>query len=158
MPPDETTPKLHVDTDWKAEAQAEKERLTAAEAAQSESREKGRTPDGGTLPNADFRALVGILASQALMGLGTMQDPQTKGIVIDFEGSRFSIDLLGVLEEKTKGNLTEEESTELVQLLAELRSRFVQINDLVARQAAVPGEAGTDGGTPPSPPIDLSPP
>ncbi len=161
MPPDEPTPKLHVDTDWKAEAQAEKERLTVAESARSESRGTGRTPDGGTLPNADFRALVGILASQALMGLGTMQDPQTKGIVIDFEGSRFSIDLLGVLEEKTKGNLTDEESTELVQLLAELRSRFVQINDLVARQAAVtavPGAAGTDGGTPPAAPIDLSPP
>ena len=158
MPPDEPTPKLHIDTDWKAEAQAEKERLTAAEAAQSEAKSAGRTQDGGALPNADFRALVGILASQALMGLGTMQDPQTKGIVIDFEGSRFSIDLLGVLEEKTKGNLTDEESTELVQLLAELRSRFVQINDLVARQAAVPGEAGTDGSTPPSPPIDLSPP
>jgi len=51
-------------------------------------------------------------------------------------GSRFAIDLLGVLEEKTKGNLSEEEAKDLREVLAELRSRFVQIAQAVATRMA----------------------
>ncbi|MBT8485199.1 MAG: DUF1844 domain-containing protein [Phycisphaerales bacterium] len=139
-------PKLHIDSDWKAEAQAEKERLAAQE--QSRDAEKTGGGAGRGLPAADFRSLVGVLASQALMGLGTIEDPQTKGVVVDLEGSRFAIDLLAVLEEKTKGNLTEEEAAELRQLVADLRARFVQLGQLVAQQAAAggPGAAGGAGG------------
>jgi len=157
MSPDDPTPKLHIDSDWKAQAQAEKERLTAAE----EAREKtGGGPDGGgrqELPEASFRTLMSVLASQALMGLGTMQDPQSKGVVVDLDGSRFSIDLLGVLEEKTKGNLSEEEAGELTHLLAELRARYVQVSRLVAEQA-VAGTVQTPGAeataAPPASPVE----
>ena len=88
------------------------------------------------MPPADFRGLVGMLASQAIMGLGAMQDPKTGRVVIDLEGARFSIDLLGMLEEKTRGNLAEDEAEELRQILGELRSRYVQIAKLVAAQMA----------------------
>ncbi|MHC4142258.1 MAG: DUF1844 domain-containing protein [Planctomycetota bacterium] len=133
-------PKIQIDSDWKAEAQAEKERLAEKEQAQAE-REPDQRP--GELPQPDFRALVGTLASQAIMGLGAVGDPKTGRVVIDLVTSRFSIDLLGVLEEKTKGNISEDEAKELTQTLAELRARFVQISNLVAQQsvAETQGEA-----------------
>lgn len=142
MTQDEPAPKLHVDTDWKAEAQAEKERLAAEETARQDSPGPSGADGSRAVPEASFQTLIGVLASQALMGLGTMQDPDTKGIVIDLEGSRFSIDLLSVIEEKTKGNLTDEESRELTTILTELRARYVQVSQLVAQQASAAGAAG----------------
>ncbi len=129
--PDE--PKLHVDSDWKAQAEAEREKLlkidndratpSAAEAAEK-------------LPPADFRSIVGLLATQALSGLGAYRDPETQGVMVDLVGARFAIDLLGVLSDKTKGNLSAEESKELTEILVHLRQRFVQITQLIAAQAA----------------------
>jgi hypothetical protein len=132
------TPKIHVDSDWKAEAQAEKERLAEAEMAKAEN----PTPERGELPPADFKGLIGLLASQAIMGLGAMPDKSGKGVMIDLEGSKFAIDLLAMIEEKTSGNLDEDEAKELEAVLTELRSRFVQITQLLAQQAAVPVEGG----------------
>jgi len=125
----EAAPNIEIDSDWKAEAQAEKEKLAQAEQKVEERAEARKVPE------ADFRGLLGALASQALMGLGMHQDPSGKGVMIDLEGSKFVIDLIGVVEEKTKGNLSEEEETELKQLHSELQNRFVQIAQLVAAQS-----------------------
>jgi hypothetical protein len=54
--------------------------------------------------------------------------------VLDERAAQFAIDLLGVIEEKTKGNLNAEEDAELKEVLAFLRARFVQIAKLVAAQ------------------------
>ena len=143
-------PKLHIDSDWKAEAQAEKERLAEAE-KNREPKEGAKKDDPRGIPEPTFTSLIGILASQALMGLGTMQDPQSGGIVIDLEGSRFSIDLLGVLEEKTAGNLSEEEEKELKQIASELRNRYVQVAQLVAQQAASGDLKSVPGAVPGAP-------
>ena len=145
------TPKLHIDSDWKAEAQAEKERLAAAV---EEKVTEGAAPASGELPPADFKSLMGLLASQAIMGLGAYTDPQSGGVVIDLPGAKFAIDLLGVLEEKTKGNLSDEETDEVSKVLAELRSRFVQVAQLVAQQQAE-GAGAMPGAEAASPPPDL---
>lgn len=135
-------PEIQVDSDWKAEAQAEKEKLSAeAETAAEEHSQKRQA-----LPPADFKGLMGLLASQAIMGLGAVQDREGRGVMVDLEGARFAIDLLVVLQEKTKGNLEEEEQKELDTIIPELQSRFVQISELVAQQAAAgvdpkPGES-----------------
>ncbi len=141
MSQDETAPKLQIDSDWKAEAEAEKKRLTEQEKAKET---RGDRTKPGQLPKADIKSLMGVLASQAIMGLGAVGDPKSGRVVIDLDGARFSIDLLGVLEEKTKNNLSDEEATELKQVVTELQARFVQIAQLVAQQgAAVPSiEAG----------------
>jgi hypothetical protein len=143
------TPRLHIDSDWKAQAQAEKDRLAAKEAAREAQAASGQ-PAEGELPPADFRTLVASLASQAMMGLGAYGDPQTGRVVIDVVGAQFAIDLLGVLEEKTKGNLTEDEAAELRDVLARLRARFVQIARLVAaqmqREVGAGGDVGLDPG------------
>lgn len=143
----DTPPKIEIDSDWKAEAQAEKERLTAAEKKVEERAEARKAPE------ADFRGLLGALASQALMGLGMHQDPNGKGVMVDLEGSRFVIDLIGVVEEKTKGNLSEEEEAELKQLHSELQNRFVQIAQLVTAQATGGAEAPLGSETPSTPSI-----
>ncbi|MCP4011829.1 MAG: DUF1844 domain-containing protein, partial [Phycisphaeraceae bacterium] len=62
-----------------------------------------------------------------------------------------AIDLLAVLDEKTKGNITDDEAGELTNVLNELRSRFVQIAQLVAQQQAE--AAGAPGG--PGGPADM---
>ena len=124
---------IHVDSDWKAEVQAEKEKLAEKEGQQKESGEEASAPTPGELPPADFKGLIGILASQAVMGLGSMTDPKSGGVVVDLVGSKFAIDLLGVIQEKTKGNLDETEAAELEQVITELRSRFVQIAQIVAQ-------------------------
>jgi len=129
----EDTPDIQVDSDWKAEAQAEKEQLASKE---------GDAQSARSLPPADFKGLIGLLASQAIMGLGAMPDPSGRGVVIDLDGARFGIDLLVVIQEKTKGNLDDEESKELDTLIVELRARFVQVADLVAKQQAGGGDSG----------------
>lgn len=138
MAADENAPKIHVDQDWKAQAQAEKERLEKKEAESAKSK-----PQRGELPPADFRALVGTLASQAIMGLGAYADPKTGKVMIDLDGAQFSIDLLALLEEKTKNNLTEEEATDLKQVLMELRNQYVHITQLIAKQQAAQAAGGT---------------
>ena len=136
MTQDDSTPKLQIDSDWKAQAQAEKAKLLEQEKAKAEQQAGKDSQQPSKLPQADFKSLIGVLASQAIMGLGAMNDPKTGRVVIDLDGARFSIDLLGVLEEKTKGNLSDEQSKEITQILAELRSRFVEITQLVAQQQA----------------------
>ncbi|MCP4758731.1 MAG: DUF1844 domain-containing protein [Planctomycetes bacterium] len=138
-------PQIHIDSDWKAEAQAEKERLAAAE----KEKEAVASSDSPKLPPANFQGLVGILASQAVMGLGAVPDESGKGVLIDLDGAKFAIDLLTVLEEKTAGNLTEDEAKEIGVVLTELRARFVQVTQLIAQQMAQPtagGEAGAGPG------------
>ena len=154
-------PKIQIDSDWKAEAQKEKERLAKKEQARApaagnsgaapaaESAPAGRVAGGAhgekePLPSADFHTLVGMLAQQAIMGLGVMADEKTGGIIVDLEGSRFAIDLLDILEQKTRGNLGDEESKELAQILADLRARFVQIATLVSQQMAKQGAGGVE--------------
>ena len=152
-------PKLHVDSDWKAQAQAEKDRLAKLEAElEKERAAKGEAgPEG--FPPADFKSLVGVLASQALSGLGMYADEKGRAIV-DLEGSRFAIDLLGVLEERTKGNLSEEEAKDLGAVLGELRTRFVQLATMVAQQMKAQGGApgvSLGGPGPGRPPIIQTP-
>jgi hypothetical protein len=125
------TPKIQIDSDWKAEAQKEKERLAKVEAEKAAS---GKAGAAGELPPADFRTIVSMLGQQAIMGLGVMADRKTGGVIVDLEGSRFAIDLLDVLEQKTKGNLSKEEADELKQILGDLRARFVQVAGLVSKQ------------------------
>lgn len=140
MTADDQTPKLHIDSDWKAQAQAEKERFAEQESKSEKTKPEGQAKPG-ELPPADFRGLVGLLASQAMMGLGMFGEQESGKVMIDLDGSRFNIDLLGVIQEKTKGNLTDEESKELDQIVVELRGRYVQITQLLAQQMAEQGKA-----------------
>ena len=130
---DNTPAGIQIDDDWKAQAKAEKVKL--AEKEQHASANAPTGPGGqAALPPADFKGLIGVLASQAIMGLGAMPDPQGRGVMIDLDGAKFAIDLLSVVEEKTKGNLSADEDQELAAVLGELRARFVQVTKILAEQ------------------------
>jgi len=66
------------------------------------------------------------MAMQTLMHLGLMSNPVTKKVETDLVNAKYSIDLLGILQEKMKGNLTEEEDAYLKTSLAQLRMAYVQ--------------------------------
>jgi len=134
--------KLIIDSDWKAEAQAEKEKL-----AQQEAEAKPAAGAPGDLPEPDFRTILSMLATQALMYLGAFPDESGRAVVAP-EYAKMHIDLLAVLQDKTKGNLTDEEHDELDQVLNELRQRFVQVIGIAQAQQAQQG--ATNPGDPAS--------
>jgi hypothetical protein len=132
-------PSLHIDNDWKKQAQEEKRRLVEEEqkkAAQApppraaapaqEGPVRGRGRGGRELPPASFGALVNSLVTQALFYLGDLA-PQGGEPVVNLDMSKHQIDTLSILEEKTKGNLTEEEQKLLDTALYEARMRYVQV-------------------------------
>jgi hypothetical protein len=67
-----------------------------------------------------------MLYSEALMHLGQVPDPMTGQPHQDLEQAQFTIDLLGMLREKTEGNRTPQESAVLEEILANLRMAFVR--------------------------------
>lgn len=85
-------------------------------------------------PQMDFNRLVQSLYMTAAvqMGAGTPPNEQPR---IDILGARQSIDMLGVLGEKTKGNLTEEEQRLLQNALFDLRMSFLEITNAIASSA-----------------------
>ena len=66
---------------------------------------------------------------------------------IDLEGAQFAMAMLAVLQEKTKGNLTADESSELLEVISHLQQRFMQIAQLVAAQMQREGTSGGMGGS-----------
>ena len=121
------TPKIHIDSDWKAEAQAEKEKLAQQTQADNPAAGSG-AQSAGQLPPPSFETLVSTMVTQALFSLGALPDPRTGQRYENLDLARHHIDMLGVLESKTKGNLSEEESKMLNATLYELRSRYIQVS------------------------------
>jgi hypothetical protein len=74
----------------------------------------------------DFGTFVLSLGSSALVHLGEIQHPESTEAKENLLLARQVIDLLAMLEEKTKGNLTAEEARFLSDLLADLRLKFVE--------------------------------
>ncbi len=124
-------PKIIVDDDWKSQAQADKQKL----AEQVEGQEPGAAqtgPEGGEIPPASFSTLVGSMLTQVMMALGGVEDPKTKRRYVDLELAKHYIDTLSVLEQKTKGNLDEEETKLLDRGLYEARMHYVQMAQQVS--------------------------
>lgn len=86
-------------------------------------------PPGGP-PRPDFASFCVMLYSDALVHLGQVPDPVTGQGHQDLEQARFTIDLLGMLREKTEGNRTAEESAVLDEILTNLRMAFVRLSRL----------------------------
>jgi Domain of unknown function (DUF1844) len=102
-------------------------------------------------PAMSFDQLVQSVYMTSIMQLGgTTQEGQQPQV--DILGARQSIDMLSVLEEKTKGNLSIEEARLLESALYELRMAFLEVTQALARSAAskAPGGAGRPGPVGPS--------
>jgi len=136
-------PSLHIDTDWKKQAQEEKRKLAEAEAAKKvespaaapaassasagPTSTSGRSPRGAReMPAASIATLVQSLMTQALYYLGELASPGQEP-TMNLDVAKHQIDTLTVLEDKTKGNLTADEQRLLDSALYETRMRFVSV-------------------------------
>jgi hypothetical protein len=144
----EEKPSLHIDTDWKRQAQEEKKRLAEEEARKA--RESAAAPVSpatpppagaprgvgapraptapprGEMPPANFTELVQTLLTQILFYLGDLTTRDTEPSV-NLDMAKHQIDVLAVLEEKTRGNLNDDEKRILDTALYETRMRYVSV-------------------------------
>lgn len=142
-----------VDEDWKRQVQEEKRRLeqqmgdAPRRTAPAPRQASSAADEAGDSPS--FIHLVQSLATQAAMCLGLVQDELYTGQPqIDLKQGQFLIDLMEVLREKTRGNLTSEEQSTLDQTLDELRMVYVSL----VQKLAGGGRGSGRGPTIPQPP------
>jgi hypothetical protein len=101
----------NIDESWKDTAEKEKESL----------KKEGKFVP----PEPDFNFFITTLALQASIALGHVPNPVTNQKEEDLVQAKFLIDTLGMLKEKTKGNLTADETTLLENVLYELRTAYI---------------------------------
>jgi hypothetical protein len=142
-------PSLHIDTDWKKQAQEEKRKLAEQEkqkaaaaaaappaavrgtAAPVDPRSAAPGPRGAReMPAPSFAALVQSVVTQVFFYLGDLT-PRGAEPQLNLDMAKYQIDLLGVIEQKTKGNLAPEEQRLLDAALYEARMRFVSVSSQV---------------------------
>ena len=125
--------KIIIDDDWKNQAQAEKEKLSEQVEKPAEGGAAGGPEGERGLPPASFTTLISSLVTQIFYSLGGIEDPQTGKRYLDLGLAKHHIDMLTVIEEKTKNNLTADEKKLLDQALYETRMQYVQIAQRVSQ-------------------------
>jgi len=83
------------------------------------------TSDEKSLPKIDFPTLIMSLASASIISMGKVPDPQTGKTVKNLRLAQQNIDIISMLEEKTRGNLTDQEQDLIKNVLYELKLGFV---------------------------------
>ncbi|HLD35246.1 MAG TPA: DUF1844 domain-containing protein [Planctomycetota bacterium] len=117
MTADEIKFEKKVDEGWKQKATEEKEQLA---------QEASKAPQ--EFPPPDFHTYLASLSAQALISLGQMENPMTKKKETDLLQGRYIIDILVMLKEKTKGNLSKEEEANFQSLISGLQLLYVKLN------------------------------
>jgi len=115
------------------EEMREQESAYEASAQRVEDLLRAQNPTMGAQPPIKFEHLVQQLYLSALMQMGAAT-PEGQRPRVDIIGARQSIDLLGVLEEKTRGNLADIESRMLDTVLFELRMTFLELSKMISLQ------------------------
>jgi uncharacterized protein DUF1844 len=109
-----------------ANVTSDAEKAAASQAERDYNSARGPASPG--LPEASFLGLVNMLAVEAAMHLGLLRTAGEEPPPVDLESGRHLIDMLGMLQTKTRGNLTTEEDELLENVLADLRMQFVAIS------------------------------
>ena len=128
--------KKRVDESWKEQAAQEKKHPPEPQPKQGQSPQAPSpeeapvaSPEGrpGTeeLPVARFDLFLSGLTMEALIALGDMAHPTTRKQAANLPQAKYLIDLLGLLEEKTQGNLNADETKLLKDALYQLRMRYL---------------------------------
>ncbi|MBI3996498.1 MAG: DUF1844 domain-containing protein [Candidatus Omnitrophica bacterium] len=125
--------KKRVDESWKEQAEREKQQVDAKTQASPSAPGPGSAPEAGASRidtgeeqlQARFDLFVSGLAMEALIAMGEMPHPTTRRQQANLPQAKYLVDLLGILEEKTKGNLSVDESRLLSDALYQLRMRYL---------------------------------
>ena len=126
--------KKRVDESWKEQVEREKTvpagpgKAPAPQPAepapvQPSRQEHNEEPEG--LPQARFDLFISGLAMEILIAMGDVPHPATRKQMANLPHAKYLIDLLGILEEKTKGNLSVEEERLLTDTVYQLRMRYL---------------------------------
>jgi hypothetical protein len=110
-----------VDENWKKQVEREKVRETAKETQQQQQRPRGVPPE----PDS-FTAFIAGLTMQAMMAMGEMADPKTGMQRENPAEAQYLIDTIAMLQEKTTGNLTEQEAAAIEEAVYSLRMAYVR--------------------------------
>ena len=102
-----------------------KEEAKKDEMAEELLRDKG-SDEGTQLPEINFSTFIFSLNSSALVHLGIVEDPATGNKIKNLPLAKQTIDIIGMLEEKTRGNLTDDESRLVKLVLYDLRMMYVK--------------------------------
>ncbi len=128
-------PKIIVDDDWKTKVQAEKESLKKQEpkpeepkVTPDESSHQAQQPIPEKLPPPSFAMLITTLAAQTMAALGQAPETDSEEPFVHLGLAKHYIDTLGMLDEKTKGNLSQHETAMLDNMLHELRMLYVTVS------------------------------
>jgi hypothetical protein len=116
--------KLHVDEDWKS--QVETERAAAEKPKPREESDRARPIQW---PEPSLALLVTTLATQAMSAFGFAAHPVTGKSEVDLPQAKHFIDTLDMLQQKTRGNQTPEESEMFESVLHELRMTFIAVSE-----------------------------
>lgn len=124
--PEPTATAPESEGDDNAPSAQDAQRVAAARGAERayDQENRGKT---SSLPSASFLGLINMLGVEAAMHLGLMEGPGGSGHT-DLEAARHMIDMLGMIQQKTRGNLNAQEDMQLENLLADLRMHFVALS------------------------------
>ncbi len=95
--------------------------------AQPPPRQPEPEPEPGPESGIDFLSFCASLATNALAALGLLPEEQTRGLPRNPELAREYIDILGMLQQKTRGNLSRQEEVALSQMVSDLRLQYVEV-------------------------------
>jgi hypothetical protein len=110
----------------KGAAQEEAAEEAFQEASQKAAAEGGKTDQEMPLPEISFPSFIFSLSSAAFASLGAIPDPQTGKVEKNLPLAKQTIDLLGLLRDKTRNNLSREEDNLFDHLLSDLRMAYVR--------------------------------
>jgi hypothetical protein len=106
---------------------------------------RASNPGAEAMPPINFATVVQSIYMQAILQLGGAAEPGQQP-QIDVLGARQSIDMLGVIAEKARGNLSDDEQRLIDSALFEMRMGFLEVTQAIARQAAArQGMSGAPG-------------
>ncbi len=105
---------------------ASQEEKPKASQEPSQTEDAKRTSEQDPSQGVNFASFLLSLATTGMVHLGEMPEPSTGQKMEDLEAARQMIDILGILKEKTEGNLSAEESQLLENVLYELRMKFME--------------------------------
>lgn len=136
-------PKIIVDDDWKAQVEKEKAAATAkpepssdevlaketepAQVAEPAEKTEPAADDAGQLPPASLEVHISMLFSQCMAALGQMPGPDGQPTEVNKPFAKHFIDTIEMLQEKTSGNVTDDEKKMMAEVLHAMRMAFVSV-------------------------------
>ncbi len=126
-PPEGEKPKIIIDEDWKTQVEAEKDAALSAEEPEESSQAEPPAGAAGPLPPPSLTVLATSLYLQGMVALGLLPGPGSDKPEVQLDHAKHTVDTLQMLQEKTEGNRTPDESKEIDRMLHELRMAYVEI-------------------------------